>query len=187
MKPGMALKLSGMFYGSIALLSVLWLVYRDGLEFFRPPPLDAVLPWMLVSALCAMAIVLFSRLVAETSWALAMEREMQKTLGPLTRTDTFFMAVFSGIGEELFFRGVLLPPLGLFGSSVIFCMAHPPYIPALRPWTLFAILMGFLLGYLYQASGSLWPPIFLHFAVNDQNLTFLARRFPRDGDPDLPP
>lgn len=181
MRSGMALKLSAMFYGSVALFSVAWLVYRHGFEFFRPPPFRETLPWMLVAAVAAMAIVLFSRVVAERPFARAMENEFHKALGPLDRTETFGMAVFSGIGEELFFRGVLQPPLGLFWGSLVFGLVHAPYTKSLRPWTVFAILMGFLLGWLYDASGSLWPPIFLHFAVNDQNLTFIASRY-RDPD-----
>jgi membrane protease YdiL (CAAX protease family) len=72
--------------------------------------------------------------------------------------DLLVVAAVAGIGEELLFRGVLHPLVGLFWSNVLFGMAHfitPSY-------ALLAGLVGGYLGWLLNASGSLLAPIMAH-------------------------
>ena len=54
-------------------------------------------------------------------------------------------------------------------------------------WTLFATLMGFLLGWLYQRSGAIPGPVGVHFIVNYLNLrriAAIASAAEREGAPD---
>lgn len=81
----------------------------------------------------------------------------------------FTAAVVAPVSEEVFFRGFVFAGLrsryGWRGaaaiSSILFAVAHAQlaFIPP-------AFLLGFLFAYLYERSGSLWPPLILHMAVN---------------------
>jgi membrane protease YdiL (CAAX protease family) len=97
-------------------------------------------------------------------------------LGPLTWKQALALAVFSGVGEELLFRGALWPHLGIFGTTFLFGLVH--VIPRKQLWgyPLFALGAGLLLGLLRDASGSVFPPMLAHVTVNALNLWWLGAR-----------
>jgi membrane protease YdiL (CAAX protease family) len=77
-----------------------------------------------------------------------------------------FIAIFAGVGEELFFRGVLQrilirlfksPMAGIVVASVLFSAIHFQFYGFLPRFAL-----GMLLGLIYWYSGSLWPAIIAH-------------------------
>ena len=84
------------------------------------------------------------------------------------------LAALSGVAEEAFFRGALQPQVGLVAASLIFGLAH--FVPRreLMPWTGFSIAAGFLLGFLFDATGNLLAPVVAHAVVNAMNLRHLA-------------
>jgi len=71
----------------------------------------------------------------------------------------FVWAVLAGIGEELLFRAFLQTKIGIVAASVIFGALH-----FITP-TLFIITttIGFYLGWIYQLTGNIFVPIFIHF------------------------
>ena len=81
----------------------------------------------------------------------------------------FLGGVIAPLAEEIFFRGFLHAglrsrwgvPLGALLSSLIFGLVH--FAPGVF---LGIFLMGLVLAYLYERSGSLWPCILLHGAIN---------------------
>lgn len=96
----------------------------------------------------------------------------------LTLAFTRFVA--PALGEELLFRGVLIPrlnaqPRHILLSSLLFLLWHPlqavtygpPWAGAfLNPWFLAAVaILGVALGRIYAATGSLWPCIAVHWLV----------------------
>lgn len=83
------------------------------------------------------------------------------------------LGVASGVAEELFFRGLLAPLLGLVLSSLAFGALHQLRGRAGIVWTIWAGIMGFLFGGLFLATGSLLGPIVAHAAINVVNLRFL--------------
>ena len=87
-------------------------------------------------------------------------------------------AIIAPIAEETFFRGYLYaglrslwgPSKGIVLSAAIFAAVH------ILPGVLFPIfLIGLVLAWLYERTGSLWPSIVLHGAMNA--LAFLASYF----------
>jgi len=100
---------------------------------------------------------------------------MARILGPLRLRDALWLALLSGFGEELLFRGALWPHLGLIGSAVIFGVLHTVPLRALAGYPIFAFLAGIVLGLLRQESGSIWPAVVCHFTVNALNLAWLGR------------
>jgi membrane protease YdiL (CAAX protease family) len=79
----------------------------------------------------------------------------------------------------MLFRGALQPAVGLVWASLIFGACH--FLPRreLVAWSLFAALMGFAFGALYEWTGQLAAPIAAHALINGVNLPRLARRFER--------
>jgi uncharacterized protein len=107
-------------------------------------------------------------------WGRALHRELRALLGPLTRHEILVLALASSVGEEIFFRGALLPAVGLWLSSGIFALLHVG--PKLRylPWTLSSFVAGMLFRQLFVWSGDLSGPVVAHFTVNALNLRYLS-------------
>lgn len=100
----------------------------------------------------------------------------QKGLGNLL-LNLVFVAVFAGVGEELFFRGVLQrlfikifrsPWVGIIVTALIFSAIHLQFYGFIPRF-----LLGLLLGLIYWYSGSLWPAIIAHFAYDALAVTVI--------------
>ena len=81
------------------------------------------------------------------------------------------LAVASGVGEEVFFRGALQNALvggwtGVFLQALVFAALHP--VTDRRAWSypLFIFLGGVMFGSAYQLTGSLVPGILAHYLHN---------------------
>ena len=67
---------------------------------------------------------------------------MARMLGPLTPAQAIWLAMLSGFGEELLFRGALWPHLGLVGGAVLFGILHTVPVRGLAFYPVFAFLAG---------------------------------------------
>lgn len=81
------------------------------------------------------------------------------------------LAIASGIGEELFFRGALQNALGggllgIVGQGLIFGALHP--INDRKAWVypLMVLVLGLFFGASYFFTHSLFPGILAHFLIN---------------------
>ncbi|MBX7191353.1 MAG: CPBP family intramembrane metalloprotease [Sandaracinaceae bacterium] len=128
-------------------------------------------------------------LVRRTQWARALRAEFRAALEGARSGDLVALAVASGSAEELLFRGALQPWLGLWVTSLLFGAVH--FVPsrALLPWTIWAGVMGLLLGLVYQHTGSIAGPVIAHIGINAINLHRIARFDPSldEDDPHAPP
>lgn len=86
-------------------------------------------------------------------------------LKPLTPQDAIWVGLLPGLSEELFFRGIALPALGLLLSSLLFGVAH---LLDWRQWpyALWASGIGVLLGLAMLWSQNLLVPIVAHVTAN---------------------
>jgi len=100
---------------------------------------------------------------------------MARVLGPIGLRDALLLALLSGFAEELAFRGALWPQLSLWGSAVLFGIAHTIPARALLGYPIFAFFAGIVLGVLREESGSIWPAVACHATVNLLNLAWLGR------------
>ena len=90
------------------------------------------------------------------------------------------LLLMPALGEELLFRGLLIPREGrkaswMTLSVLLFVLWHPlqavtigpPWAEAfLDPWFLSAVaILGIALARIYAATGSLWPCVFAHWLV----------------------
>ncbi len=84
------------------------------------------------------------------------------------------VSVFAGIGEELFFRGVLQSELGLLVASVLFAVLH--FGTALKRYPVvvcFYFLIGLYIGVVFEENGSLWTVILMHALYDFLALVYL--------------
>jgi hypothetical protein len=133
-------------------------------------------------------------------WMKSMEEEAAKQVQFMLNKHTpgelflnlIFISLFAGIGEELFFRGVLQrlfikltksPWAGIIITAILFSGFHLQFFGFLP-----RLFLGVLLGALYWYSGSLWTAMLAHFVydgliivivyfkpgmVNDPNATIM--------------
>jgi len=183
---GRVVRLVAAFYAATAALGlglILW--RRDALLMeapLAPPGPDWPAP-----ALVALGLLLGAHLLARLGYRLLPSFRrgadaLIRPLGALTFAQTAFVSLASGIGEELLFRGYLLNETGLWVSSLAFGLVHWPPNRNFVHWPFFAAVMGLALGWLYQGTGSLLYPVFLHAGINFLNLRMaLTSRERREG------
>ena len=109
-------------------------------------------------------------------WTPAMQRVRDTMLVPFSHSlrtrDIAVIALLSGASEEFFFRGVLLPEIGLGLSSVLFGLLHAVnWI-----YVAWAAITGAGLGLLATHGGSLVAPVVAHATYNFGALLLLRRR-----------
>ncbi|MBI4512450.1 MAG: CPBP family intramembrane metalloprotease [Deltaproteobacteria bacterium] len=165
-------------YAALSLLGLLIGVARGDNNLFLLDNRNSL--WLLVSPLVGVAagllVVFLTRLcVHRFTWARRLHRDFRALLGALTARDLLILAAASSVGEELLFRGALLPWLGLLPSSIVFALLHVG--PGIRflPWTASAFLAGLLFGQLFLWLGDLGAPIVAHFTINYLNLNYIVR------------
>lgn len=131
----------------------------------------------IISGLAAgLGIVFASRMALyRFDWARALHRELRHLLFPLSEVEIVVLAAASSVGEEMFFRGALLPAIGLVGSSAIFALLHIGPKARHLPWTLSSFGAGLLFGAMFLWTGDLTGPVVAHFLVNFLNLRHVAQ------------
>jgi len=160
-------------YAALAVLAAVWMLLAGHDGALRTPASPVHL-WN--GLLVGLGIVAACHLAHR--WIPAVRRAsdvLANLFGPLTAVQAIYLAAISGFAEEAFFRGALWPHLGLVGTSVLFGLLHTFPARQLALYPVFAFFTGLVLGGLREASGSVWPPIVAHFAVNAINLTSLGR------------
>ena len=84
------------------------------------------------------------------------------------------ISLAAGIGEELLFRGVLQPEIGLIPASLIFGALHTGGRGTLA-FGCWVALMGAALGWLAAATGGLVAPIVAHALYDAAALVYIRR------------
>lgn len=163
-----------LFYTGMALVGVLWGAFRGHADIYhfgaRTPPSRMLLD-LGVGFAFGLAVVALTRLaVARLRWARTLHTEFRNLLGPLSSTGILLLALASAVGEECFFRGALVPHVGIIASSVLFALPHIGPGARFLPWTASSFLVGLCMGALFVYGGDLGGPIAAHFTINFLNL-----------------
>lgn len=95
---------------------------------------------------------------------------LEMVLKPLLLPDIIWLGLLPGLSEELLFRGVMLPSMGLnmpglVVTSLCFGIMHLSGIQQ-WPYAVWASVVGFVLGYSVLATGNLLVPIAAHIVTN---------------------
>lgn len=170
-------RVSFLFYAPITALGLVAIFMQGGPSLLLERTLgEAPDRGLWIGSLAGLAIVFGLRFLGMV-WGPSrrLEQSFIRMLGPLSWPACFFLALASSLGEEVVFRAVLQPWLGWVATSLIFGLLHFPFDRSLLLWTPFAIAMGFLLGWLYDRTGTLVTPLATHFVINFLNLLRISR------------
>jgi membrane protease YdiL (CAAX protease family) len=156
---------AALFYGGLIVVATLWNFLR-GREFhFLGDSVTFGIALGLSSAVMtvSLGILLYrvSRVVREVSDELA---PMLVDGGSLR--DLLLISLFSGVGEELLFRGAVQPEFGLVVAAILFGALHIGPDRRYLFWTVWAMLAGLLFGGLYVVTGGLLAPVIAHVFHN---------------------
>ena len=178
------------FVGMFLVPSLLFAYFSDPkpLNYLGLKPASSSLYWILgiLAMLVAVPMVEYTGLINRDlpfspemrNMMQSMEDEAARTLqlllGRSNVTDlvlnVIFIAAFAGVGEELFFRGIIQrlfiratrsPWLGIIIAAFLFSFFHFQFFGFIPRF-----LLGILLGGIYWYSGSLWPAIIAHFVYD---------------------
>ncbi len=118
-------------------------------------------------------IIIISSAIVTQLWPqyrVSAEKYLDFVITPLAITDLIWVGLLPGLSEELLFRGVMIPALGydwfaLIVSSVFFGVLH---LNDRESWhyVVWAIFIGFVLGYSAYVTNNLLVPIVAHILTN---------------------
>ena len=171
------------FYGLLAGVGLLWMALADpdGRPLLFPPWPQAGLALLAGAALAAAVLTATPALLRYSPQMRRLARDIRELLAGARDRDLLAMALASGIGEEIFFRGGMQTSLGLVATALIFGLLHG--LPGTRyaVWGIFALGVGLALGLLREYEHGLWGAALAHVSINLVNL----RRIVRSEDNDL--
>jgi membrane protease YdiL (CAAX protease family) len=165
--------------------AVMAIIWRDGTPLVHPHAwlvlesrVSHTYSLLLGAAFAALVVVSTRPLVTRFAWARNLHRELRPFAASISTTGIVVLALLSAFGEELVFRGLLQPWLGLFPQALLFGLVH--YLPGSSRWVwaAWAMLVGLALGAIFQLTGSLVGPLVAHALINGVNLMYLKRHDP---------
>ena len=167
-----------LFYGALSAVALAWGALRGSPNIYRGP--GSTLFKMALSPFAGVAlglgVVFLSRLLVHRfEWARVLHREFHALVHQLSSKEIFTLALASSIGEELFFRGALLPVVGLWPSTALFAALHLRPQTRFLPWTAMSFILGLAMGAMFMQLGDLSGPIVAHFTINLLNLDYIAK------------
>ncbi len=129
---------------------------------------------LVMGALFAGATIVTTRVMLRTQpWARALHADLRPAVRHASGRGIVGMALASGIAEELVFRGLLVPMVGIVVSSVAFGLLHQVRGQARWAWAVWAGITGLFLASIFVLTGSIAGPIAAHVAINLVNLRHL--------------
>jgi membrane protease YdiL (CAAX protease family) len=168
----------GLLYAGLGAVAVGIGAWRGQANVYEygPRRLGWLLAGPFVGLAFGLAMVFLSRLAVHSfDWARVLHREFHSLVHELSSREIFILAAASSVGEELLFRGALLPIMGLVPSSALFAAMHVRAQWRFLPWTIMSFIMGLAMGLLHMKLGNLGAPIVAHFVINLLNLDYIAK------------
>ena len=99
------------------------------------------------------------------------EYDIKEVVGNLSFFQILVIASLSGITEELLFRGVLQPAIGIWGASALFGIVHPPPTRNLFFYPIVAAVIGLGLWGIFLLTGeSIVAPMIAHVSTHLCNI-----------------
>ncbi len=132
-----------------------------------PAILGVDLAWQIMVGIGAAGlVVLGARLSLWMGWTRELEQRLALHLGHLRAPTYWSLAICSGVGEEVLFRGAIQGSLGPVWATLLFAAAHVPLEREMRAWPLFALIVGTLFAGLTVWSGSVLSSVVAHVLIN---------------------
>jgi membrane protease YdiL (CAAX protease family) len=165
-------------YGAMGIVAFVIAAGRGDPDLYRLGGAPAL--WQLgagpvIGVALGLAVVGLTRLATRHfQWARDLHASFRDLLGPLTTREIVILALASSIGEELLFRGALMPWIGVWLQASVFAVLHIGPGRRFLPWTLSAFVLGVAFGMIASWTGNLGGPIAAHFTINFLNLRYIV-------------
>jgi len=170
----------GAYVAFAVLLTAVAVGLRGALPWAHPTPSWSLSPFaaagwsVLLCAGIALVVIVFSRIASRRfDWAQRLADGLRPVASSFSAAEIVAVALASSVAEELLFRAVLVPWLGVVPAAIAFGLAHQMRGPSRFVWIAFSCVVGLGLGAVYASTGSLVGPILAHAAINAVNLAWL--------------
>ena len=176
-----ALVIGELFLGLVALL---WAFSSDTSIPYRLDARALLLAFGLTVALTIVNFSLFAigRRFEFTRHVYAFfDDEIFPLLREATVLDIIVLAAVAGFSEELLFRGMLQPRMGLIASSLLFGLLHGPDYK-LWPFAVWAACVGAGFGLVYRETQNMAIPMLVHGLYDGLALAYIRWTTPKAGD-----
>ncbi len=174
-------KSSSLFYlvmGSVGAMMCYYLHHNLIQLFAVPAELNRTLILLALGVMGAGVLLILNTLLeSQFPSYQAFRGVLMRMVGAASMPVAVYLAFISALGEELLFRGAIQPSLGLLGTALLFGLLHLGPQGLVSIWTLWAIVSGLMLGWIFQSTGSLLPVLICHFLVNVTSLLRLRRQY----------
>lgn len=156
---------------SAFLLNSPWLVFNTaaGAHLFSA---------LLGLAIAAIVVLSTRFMVDRFRFAQRLHGDLRPLALSLSSTMVLVLSLTSAFGEELLFRGLLLPWIGLLPQALIFGALHQTGTGSRWAWIVWAFAVGLMFGSTYQLTGSLVGPVVAHALINAINFSYLKSHNP---------
>ena len=126
---------------------------------------------VLLGILIASLVIWISRyLSTHAQWSQKINQDFAEIFKDMPKYYLSMLAIMSAVCEEIIFRGFLQSYWGLFWTSLAFGALHIPMQRHHWPWTISALIMGFVFGACYEWRATITAPLVAHFTINYFNL-----------------
>jgi hypothetical protein len=165
--------------GLTALGAVVWIAFGHNPLITTPAlPLRSgallvVLSLGLGVALAGISIGLTRSLAQRASWARDLAGSLRPRLSGTSTLELLKTAVLVGVTEEIFFRGILQPLVGLWVSSLVFGLVHAGAGKSRFFYVVWAGCTGLAFGTIFWLTGSICGAILAHVLINGANALYL--------------
>ncbi|MGJ3254106.1 MAG: CPBP family intramembrane glutamic endopeptidase [Elainellaceae cyanobacterium] len=152
----------------LLIISRLWLMFTP----YRLLPLNFSVQTVLIGIGLGIGITGLSSIVYSIwpAYQNSADYYLKLVLQPLHWADLIWLGLLPGLSEELLFRGVLLPTIGLTPFGVVIsglCFGVLHFSGSQQwPYVIWATVIGIVLGYGALGTGSLAVPILAHITTN---------------------
>ena len=165
---------------AMLLISILWIFFfpKDNVSKYFNFSFQVMFEGFLVGvglALAGYGFYFFAKKTKKFYEAVELfEQVLSPTFKNLKLIDLLLLSFISGFNEEIFFRGLLFPRIGLILSSVAFGLLH---FPGKKYWiyAVWATCSAALFAYLFFLTNSLWLPVIAHGTNNLIGMILLMR------------
>ena len=180
MSPSGLVHLALLGEGLLVVVALVWQRIRD-IPMTMGDPFAGILMGLVVAGIMAGVNVWVLCWATDVAMVRSIRRLYVTALKPMFgQVGPFHIVVVSlaaGWGEELLFRGVLLPEIGLVGSSLVFGLLHTGGRGTLA-FGAWAAVTGGALGQLTLWTGGLVAPVVAHAAYDAAAMSYI--RWGRD-------
>jgi membrane protease YdiL (CAAX protease family) len=167
-------RFAALFYGSLVVVAAVWCSLRGFQVRLAGQSPAANLLLGTLTAACTVSLGLLAYRLFPVLRSIS-EELAPRLVDSADSKDLVLVSIFSGVGEEAFFRGAVQREFGLVISALLFGLAHVGPDRRYLVWTAWAVLAGFVFGAIYDISGGLLAPVVAHAGHNGATLLLWKR------------